>query len=131
MLANRVRQLEDGLADSHSRNSHTPHPLLSEELLQIKRPLERERQDVPQVDEKPETEDTIDSLGSLCVCSAAYFSFSDGIDCAFITQFHLKWRPLYILRPDCKFMGLFIQPSNVGNNVIDNPYPILYSISFR
>jgi len=131
VLANRVRQLEDGLADSHSRNSHTPHPLLSEELLQIKRPLERERQDVPQVDEKPETEDTIDSLGSLCVCSTAYFSFGDGIDCAFITQLHLKWRPLYILRPDCKFMGLFIQPSIAGTNVIDNSYPILYSISFR
>ena len=112
MLANRVRQLEDGLAESHLHNSHTPHPLLSEELLQIKRPLERERQDVPQVDEKPETEDTIDSLGSLCVWSTAYFSFGDGIDCAlFITQFHLKWRPINILWPDCKFMGLFIQPS--------------------
>lgn len=67
MLANRVRQLEDGLADAHSLNSHTPHPLLSEELLKIKRPLERERQDAPQVEQKPETEDTIDSLGSLCV----------------------------------------------------------------
>lgn len=89
-LANRVRQLEDGLAEAHSHNSHAPHPLLSEELLKIKRPLERERQDVPQVDEKPETEDTIDSLGSLCVWSTAYSSIDNGIDCAFITQFHLK-----------------------------------------
>lgn len=67
VLANRVRQLEDGLAQSHAAASHTPHPLLSEELLQIKRPLERERLDLPQTEEKPETEDNIDSLGSLYV----------------------------------------------------------------
>lgn len=65
VLANRVRQLEDGLADSHARTSHTPHPLLSQDLLQIKRPLERERLDMSQTEEKPEADDTIDSLGSL------------------------------------------------------------------
>jgi len=66
ILANRVRQLEDGLSQSHAlTNAHTSHPLLTEELLQIKRPLERERLDVPSREEKPETEDAIDSLGSL------------------------------------------------------------------
>ena len=38
VLANRVRQLEDALQDM----STEPHPLLTEELRAIKRPLERE-----------------------------------------------------------------------------------------
>ena len=65
LLANRVRHLEDGLAEAHSLTSHHPHPLLREDLLQIKRPLERERLDVPPVEEKPDIGDSIDSLGSL------------------------------------------------------------------
>jgi len=65
LLANRIRELEDGLAQSHSINSSDTHPLLIEELLQIKRPLERERpDDVPQGDEA-EIEETTSSLGSL------------------------------------------------------------------
>ncbi|PPQ94650.1 hypothetical protein CVT25_009381 [Psilocybe cyanescens] len=75
VLANRVRQLEDGLAQSHATTSHTPHPLLSEELLQIKRPLERERLDLPQTEEKPETEDNIDSLGSLSISTDGKSTF--------------------------------------------------------
>jgi hypothetical protein len=65
LLANRVRHLEDGLAEAHSLTSHHPHPLLRDDLLQIKRPLERERLDVPPVEEKPDIGDSIDSLGSL------------------------------------------------------------------
>ena len=65
LLANRVRHLEDGLAEAHSLNSHHPHPLLRDDLLQIKRPLERERLDVPPTEEKPDIGDSIDSLGSL------------------------------------------------------------------
>jgi Mg2+ and Co2+ transporter CorA len=65
-LATRVRQLEDALQESHENNSHIPHPLLSDELLQIKRPLERERFDLPLVkEEKQEPGDTIDAIGSL------------------------------------------------------------------
>ena len=65
MLASRVRDLEDALAEAHGTRSAELHPLLSPELLQIKRPLERERLDVPNVEEKPETDDNIDSMGSL------------------------------------------------------------------
>ncbi|KJA18056.1 hypothetical protein HYPSUDRAFT_45638 [Hypholoma sublateritium FD-334 SS-4] len=74
-LASRVRQLEDSLADSHARTSHTPHPLLSPELLQIKRPLERERLDVPHIEEKPETDDNIDSMGSLSISNDGRSTF--------------------------------------------------------
>lgn len=67
-LATRVRQLEDALSDSHKLTSNQPHPLLSEELLQIKRPLERERVDLPSSkDEKHDSKDTIDAIGSLYV----------------------------------------------------------------
>lgn len=67
-LSTRVRQLEDALAQSHALNSHESHPLLSEDLKQIKRPLERERLDAPPVKtEKTETDDTINAIGSLCV----------------------------------------------------------------
>jgi hypothetical protein len=70
-LSNRVRHLEDALARSHAANSTYPHPLLTEELLQIKRPLERERMDIsPAIkEEKPEANDNIDSIGSLYVAS--------------------------------------------------------------
>lgn len=68
-LSNRVRHLEDALALSHAANSTYPHPLLTEELLQIKRPLERERMDIPHAikEEKTESGDNIDSIGSLYV----------------------------------------------------------------
>lgn len=65
VLANRVRELEDGLAQSHSLTSNESHPLLSEELLQIKRPLERERQDILSPDDKSDIENASTSLGSL------------------------------------------------------------------
>ncbi|KAL0580573.1 hypothetical protein V5O48_001398, partial [Marasmius crinis-equi] len=67
-LASRVRTLEDALAVSHSKTSLHPHPLLSEDLLQIKRPLERERLDQPPAkDVKEEGGDTIDAMGSLAI----------------------------------------------------------------
>lgn len=67
-LSTRVRQLEDALQQSHRLNSPQPHPLLSDELLQIKRPLERERVDSTIIkDEKPEPNDTIEAMGSLYV----------------------------------------------------------------
>jgi len=65
-LSSRVRILEDALADAHACYSDQPHPLLSQELLQIKYPLEREPTDtvIPR-DDKQDQPDTIDALGSL------------------------------------------------------------------
>jgi hypothetical protein len=65
-LSTRVRQLEDALRQSHSLTSTVSHPLLSDDLLQIKRPLEREKlDDSPTKDEKPDQGDTIDAIGHL------------------------------------------------------------------
>ncbi|KIK61560.1 hypothetical protein GYMLUDRAFT_96415 [Collybiopsis luxurians FD-317 M1] len=75
-LATRVRQLEDALAHSHSMSTSHPHPLLSEELLQIKRPLERERMDVaPSKEKKIDPNDTIDAMGSLSITDRGRSTF--------------------------------------------------------
>lgn len=66
MLATRVRELEDALAEAHAARTRETHPLLSVELLDLKRPLERE---APEIQREPEAEasEIIDAVGSLCV----------------------------------------------------------------
>ena len=122
LLANRVRQLEDGLAEAHSHNSHTPHPLLSEDLLQIKRPLERERQDVPQVDEKPETEDTIDSLGSLCVRPLSVWAIRLTAH-SFPSSISNDGRSTFFGQTANSWVHLFSLPLHVGTNCINIGIP--------
>ena len=73
-----MRQLEDALRDDHAQLSRDRHPLLTDELLQIKRPLERESKDeLPlagasnMLETTPETseeaEEVLDAVGSLYV----------------------------------------------------------------
>lgn len=68
-LSDRVRKLEDALAETHTTLSNEPHPLLRQELLAIKRPLERDkytsRSDNP-VDEE-NADDENDTMASLWV----------------------------------------------------------------
>ncbi|TFK74898.1 hypothetical protein BDN72DRAFT_758817 [Pluteus cervinus] len=75
-LASRIRQLEDALGKSHSLNSPHPHPLLSDDLLRIKHPLERERADgTAQKEEKTDAPESIDALGSLSISDGGRGSF--------------------------------------------------------
>lgn len=65
ILSNRVRQLEDALAETYAMYNSERHPLLSDDLLQIKRPLEREsRNEIPSLPEA-DTAEAIDAVGSL------------------------------------------------------------------
>ena len=64
MLSTRVRQLEDALAEAHAARTQETHPLLSPELLQLKRPLEREPPEAPKEAEVDSAE-VIDAVGSL------------------------------------------------------------------
>jgi hypothetical protein len=65
VLSSRVRQLEDALAEAYALYNTERHPLLSDELLQIKRPLEREsRNEMPSPPEA-ESAEAIDAVGSL------------------------------------------------------------------
>ncbi|KAJ3568149.1 hypothetical protein NP233_g5908 [Leucocoprinus birnbaumii] len=71
-LANRVRSLEDGLRTSHSQLSAEPHPLLSDELLKIKAPLQREPAGQRNggsfaVKEEEGNPDVVDAFGSLSI----------------------------------------------------------------
>lgn len=85
-LATRVRQLEDALRSSHSHLSSEQHPLLSEELLRIKAPLQREA--APQrnatsnpIKEEEQNPDVVDAFGSLSVSisgRAKYFGSTAG-----------------------------------------------------
>lgn len=65
VLANRIRQLEDGLQEERAaRGMADPHPLLTPDLLRLKRPLEREPSETlkePEVDPS----EAIDAVGSL------------------------------------------------------------------
>ena len=62
-LSHRVRELEDALSESHAELHSDRHPLLRDELLKIKNPLERE---VGQKREtEPEETQAVDALGSL------------------------------------------------------------------
>jgi hypothetical protein len=72
-LATRVRQLEDGLRTSHAQSSSDSHPLLSEELLRIKAPLQREAAplrnnlQVTVKEEEEQNPDVVDAFGSLSI----------------------------------------------------------------
>ncbi|KZT27792.1 hypothetical protein NEOLEDRAFT_1059659 [Neolentinus lepideus HHB14362 ss-1] len=76
LLSNRVRQLEDALADVYREQSSHPHPLLSEELLSIKRPLEREETEPAAPRERPEeAAEVIDAFGSLSIGQSGRSTF--------------------------------------------------------
>ena len=62
-LSLRVRSLEDALRVGDGGFNNEAHPLLSDELLKIKNPLEREV--IAQPQRPPEEEDTLDAVGSL------------------------------------------------------------------
>lgn len=80
-LSSRVRFLEDALADAHACYSDQPHPLLSDELLQIKRPLERESTHSPiPKDDHQDHSDAIDAMGSLYAITTDLFSAAPPTD---------------------------------------------------
>ncbi|KAF7309613.1 Fungal-trans domain-containing protein [Mycena indigotica] len=79
-LANRVRELEDALRVSHSHISNDGHPLLTEELLRIKAPLQREVPALRNIPHSAQDEehnpDVVDAFGSLSISmsgGAKYF----------------------------------------------------------
>ena len=65
VLSNRVRALEDALQDVYSQLADEPHPLLTEELRALKRPLERESAE--EQEQHEQEQDVVESInvGSL------------------------------------------------------------------
>lgn len=64
ILANRVRALEDALQDVQSSVSSQPHPLLTDELRALKKPLEREAPEEQAQEQEQESVESI-NVGSL------------------------------------------------------------------
>ena len=78
-MTSRVRDLEDGLRASHAQQSQEPHPLLAEDLLTIKTPLQREGlaqmvagSELTQGDPKS---DIADNLGTLHISDTGRTSY--------------------------------------------------------
>lgn len=78
-LCSRVRDLEDALRASHSQNSTKPHPLLTDELLRVKAPLQRESPPInPTTINQQEEEnnpDVIDSFGTLAINRSGHTNY--------------------------------------------------------
>ncbi|KAI0091797.1 hypothetical protein BDY19DRAFT_885596 [Irpex rosettiformis] len=74
VLSSRVRQLEDALGEAHQARSRDPHPLLSPDLLLLKRPLEREAPSLPK-DQDPEVAEVLGAVGSLSLTEHGHTRF--------------------------------------------------------
>ena len=78
-LCSRVRELEDALRTSHSKNSSDEHPLLSEDLLRIKAPLQREAPPrnpiVVNEQEDDANPDVVDSFGTLRIARTGFTNY--------------------------------------------------------
>ena len=71
-LQTRVRELEDALRSSHSHLTSEQHPLLTEELLKIKAPLQRDISHTKSpssvvIKEEETNPDIVDAFGSLSI----------------------------------------------------------------
>ena len=70
-LSGRVRELEDALRAAYSQLTDEKHPLLTEELLRIKAPLQRETSSAtngdPSGNKDEHNPDVVDSFGSLSI----------------------------------------------------------------
>ena len=78
-LCTRVRDLEDALRTSHGQSSTEPHPLLSDELLLIKAPLQRDgparNPTIINQQEEENNPDAIDSFGTLAINRSGHTSY--------------------------------------------------------
>ncbi|KAI1796561.1 fungal-specific transcription factor domain-containing protein [Ganoderma leucocontextum] len=78
ILANRVRALEDALEGAHSNLSREVHPLLSDELRALKRPLERESPEEQAQEQEHEVVESI-NVGSLSISESGHTQFFGGM----------------------------------------------------
>lgn len=76
-LCCRVRELEDALRESHSQLASDVHPLLTEDMLRIKMPLQRESSDPNRSDENKDdlSPDVVDSFGSISISQTGKTKF--------------------------------------------------------
>lgn len=85
-LSNRVRELEDGLRASHNMHSTDTHPLLSEDLLRIKAPIQREGLSMIANGSPDEQGDVVDTFGSLAISDTGRTNYFGQATSSFVRQ---------------------------------------------
>ena len=93
-LCNRVRELEDALRESHQNLSTTSHPLLSDDLLKIKMPLQRDTGSAtgPNGSKDESNPDVVDSFGSLSISHTGKTKYYGHIANSWVSSiYHKKW----------------------------------------
>ncbi|TFY72315.1 hypothetical protein EVG20_g695 [Dentipellis fragilis] len=78
-LCSRIRDLEDGLRVSHSQSSSEPHSLLSDDLLRVKAPLQREtlnqNSTITHHQEEEHNPDVVDAYGTLSISETGHTKY--------------------------------------------------------
>jgi hypothetical protein len=96
-LCSRIRDLEDGLRTAHAKNSSEPHPLLSDDLMRVKAPLQREapprNPTAIHQQEEENNPDVIDSFGTLAINGAGHTSYHSGFANSWVRR---QLAPLHI-----------------------------------
>ena len=96
-LCSRIRDLEDGLRTAHTKNSSDPHPLLSDDLMRVKAPLQREapprNPTTIHQQEEENNPDVIDSFGTLAINGAGHTSYHSGFANSWVRR---QLAPLHI-----------------------------------
>ncbi|KAI0793976.1 hypothetical protein C8Q74DRAFT_1194559 [Fomes fomentarius] len=78
ILANRVRALEDALQHAQSQLTNEEHPLLTDDLRALKRPLERESPEEQAQEQEHEAVESI-NVGSLSITESGHTKFFGGM----------------------------------------------------
>ncbi len=94
-LCTRVRDLEDALRTTQAQNSNEPHPLLADELLRIKAPLQREaplrNPTTINQQEEENNPDVIDSFGTLAINGAGHTSYHSQFANSWVSKTLATW----------------------------------------
>lgn len=123
-LCSRVRDLEDGLRTSHSQNSSEPHPLLSEELLRVKAPLQREAPSrnptTINQQEEEHNPDVIDSFGTLAINGSGHTSyygqFANSWVCRQLAILHIRILTSFVINSIVLLAGSATAPVSSPTN---------------
>ena len=112
-LATRVRELEDALRSSHSHLTSEQHPLLTEELLKIKAPLQRDisHTKTPSsviIKEEETNPDIVDSFGSLSISLTGRAKYFGQTANSWVSKFYI----LLSLRPEHLTPSILVFPSS-------------------
>jgi hypothetical protein len=126
-LCSRIRDLEDALRTSHIQNSSEPHPLLSEEQLRIKAPLQREapprNPTTIHQQEEENNPDVIDSFGTLAINGSGHTNYYG--------QFANSWVSRQLASRNIRNLTSFVKSTSYRFGYCANRFSSLLTVSFQ